>query len=119
MTAAAKSTRPSSSSGVASVTPRGYAPAVPGRVDVFRIPTRIQFGRGVALTLAEPLRQVGTKKVLLVTDPGVVKAGLVAPLEEKLREAKIPYEIYDQGVPDPGLHGGQRPYAGPNAVRRW
>ncbi|HAL25329.1 MAG TPA: alcohol dehydrogenase, partial [Chloroflexi bacterium] len=69
---------------------------MPGRVDVFRIPTRIQFGRGVALTLAEPLRQVGAKKVLVVTDLGVMKAGLVAPLEEKLREAKIPYEIYDQ-----------------------
>ena len=36
------------------------------RVDVFRIPTRISFGRGVALTLADPLRQVGATKVLLV-----------------------------------------------------
>jgi alcohol dehydrogenase class IV len=95
---------------VASVTRRGYARAVPGRIDVFRIPTRIQFGCGVALTLAEPLRQVGAKKVLLVTDPGVVKAGLVAPIEEKLREAKIPYEIYDQVVPDPGVAEVQRAY---------
>ena len=83
---------------------------MPGRIDTFRIPTRIQFGRGVALTLAEPLRQVGAKKVLLVTDPGVVKAGLVAPLEEKLREAGIAYEIYDEVVPDPGVGEVQRAY---------
>jgi alcohol dehydrogenase class IV len=83
---------------------------MPGRIDSFRIPTRIQFGRGVALTLAEPLRQVGAKKVLIVTDPGVVRAGLVAPLEEKLREAKIPYEIYDEVVPDPGVAEVQRAY---------
>jgi alcohol dehydrogenase class IV len=89
---------------------------VPGRVDVFRIPTRIQFGRGVALTLAEPLRQIGAKKVLVVTDPGVIRAGLVAPLEEKLREAKIPYEIYDEVVPDPGVAEVQRAYERAKAV---
>jgi len=82
---------------------------VPGpRIDVFRIPTRISFGRGVALTLADPLRQVGAKKVLLVTDPGVRKAGLVAPIEERLRDAKIPYDIYDEVVPDPGVAEVQR-----------
>ena len=80
------------------------------RIDVFRIPTRISFGRGVALTLADPLRQVGATKVLLVTDAGVLKAGLVAPLEERLRQAKIPYEIYDGVVPDPGVGEVQRCY---------
>ena len=83
---------------------------MPGRIDSFRIPTRIQFGRGVALTLADPLRQVGATKVLLVTDPGVMKAGLVGPLEEKLREAGIAYEIYDEVVPDPGVAEVQRAY---------
>lgn len=81
-----------------------------GRIDVFRIPTRISFGRGVALTLAEPLRQVGATKVLIVTDKGVVKAGLVGPLEERLRDAKIPYEIYDDVAPDPGVGEVQRCY---------
>ncbi|HEU5288798.1 MAG TPA: iron-containing alcohol dehydrogenase [Candidatus Limnocylindria bacterium] len=80
------------------------------RVDVFRIPTRILFGRGVALTVAEPLRQVGAKRVLLVTDKGVLGAGLVAPIEERLRDAKIPYEIYDEVVPDPGVGEVQRCY---------
>jgi len=83
---------------------------VAARIDVFRIPTRILFGRGVALGLAEPLRQVGATKVLLVTDKGVVKAGLVAPLEDRLREAAIAYEIYDDVAPDPGVGEVQRCY---------
>lgn len=80
------------------------------RIDVFRIPTRISFGRGVALTLVDPLRQVGATKVLVVTDAGVMKAGLVAPLEERLRDAQIPYEIYADVVPDPGVGEVQRCY---------
>jgi len=81
---------------------------VTSRVDVFRIPTRIFFGRGVALTVADPLRQIGAKRVLLVTDKGVRAAGLVGPIEERLRDAKIPYEIYDEVVPDPGVGEVQR-----------
>lgn len=80
------------------------------RVDVFRIPTRILFGRGVALTVAEPLRQIRATRVLLVTDKGVLGAGLVAPIESALRDAKIPYEIYDEVVPDPGVGEVQRCY---------
>ncbi|HEY0782423.1 MAG TPA: iron-containing alcohol dehydrogenase [Thermoanaerobaculia bacterium] len=80
------------------------------RVDVFRIPTRILLGRGVALTVAEPLRQVGATRVLLVTDKGVLGAGLVAPIENALRDAKIPFEVYDEVVPDPGVGEVQRCY---------
>jgi len=78
------------------------------RVDQFRIPTRISFGRGVALTLAEPLKQVRAERVLVVTDPGVIKAGLLGPIEERLRDAKIAYEVYDAVVPDPGWREVQR-----------
>ena len=82
----------------------------PARIDVFRIPTRISFGRGVALTVATPLRQVGATRVLLITDKGVRGAGLVAPIEERLRDAKIEYEVYDEVVPDPGVGEVQRAY---------
>ena len=73
----------------------------PPRVDVFRIPTRIMFGRGVSQRVAEPLGQVGAKRVLIVTDPGVMKAGLVGPIEQRIRDAHVAYEIYDGVVPDP------------------
>jgi len=83
---------------------------IPARVDTFRIPTRITFGRGVALTVATPLQQVGAFRVLIVTDKGVRGAGLVMPIEERLREAHIEYEIYDEVVPDPGVGEVQRAY---------
>src|SRR3989475_5991447 len=82
----------------------------PTRVDVFRIPTRISFGRGVALTVATPLQQVGAKRVLVVTDKGVRDAGLVQPIEERLREGGFTYEVYDEVVPDPGVGEVQRCY---------
>lgn len=82
----------------------------PTRVDVFRIPTRISFGRGVALTVATPLQQVSAKRILLVTDKGVRAAGLVGPIEERLRDAGFAYEIYDEVVPDPGVGEVQRCY---------
>src|SRR3989442_14230309 len=87
-------------------------PVTPTRVDVFRIPTRVSFGRGVALTVATPLQQVGAKRVLVVTDKGVRNAGLVQPIEERLRDGGFTYEIYDEVVPDPGVGGVQRCYGG-------
>jgi alcohol dehydrogenase class IV len=82
--------------------------AAPTRIDLFRIPTRIMFGRGVAMKVAEPLQQIGAKRVLVVTDPGVIKAGLVEPVLERLRAAGIAYEIYDGVVPDPTVQDVDR-----------
>ncbi len=72
-------------------------------VNLFRIPTRIVFGRGVAARVAEPLREVGATKVLLVTDRGVRQAKLLEPIEQALRDANISFEIYDEVIPDPGV----------------
>ena len=66
------------------------------------------FGRGVALKVAEPLQQIGAKRVLIVTDPGVIGVGLVGPIEERLREAAIAYDIYDGVVPDPTVEDVRR-----------
>lgn len=41
------------------------------------------------------------KSVLVVTDKGIVSNGLVAPLEEVLRENDIAYTIYDETQPNP------------------
>ena len=87
------------------------------RIDVFRIPTRIQFGRGVSQKVAEPLQQVGAKRVLVVTDPGVVKVGLVEPVLQRLRDAGIAYEIYDGVVPDPTVGDVDRCYERAKAMK--
>jgi alcohol dehydrogenase class IV len=43
--------------------------------------------------------RLGIKQALLVTDPGVRKAGLLEPIEASLEESSIPYQVFD-GVPE-------------------
>ncbi len=71
--------------------------------NLFRIPTRIVYGRGVATKVAVPLAEVRAKQVLIVTDRGVRAAKLVDPIEQALRDAGIRYQIYDEVIPDPGV----------------
>lgn len=42
-----------------------------------------------------------TKSVLIVTDAGIVKNGLVAPIENVLKKNKVKYAIYDKTQPNP------------------
>ncbi len=53
----------------------------------FYMPTRALFGRGIAGQVAEHVTALGGDAVLLVTDPGVRAAGLVAPVEAALTDA--------------------------------
>ena len=51
--------------------------------------------------LGNVFRKEKTTSVLIVTDTGIVKNGLVAPLETVLKQFKIHYAIYDQTQPNP------------------
>lgn len=42
-----------------------------------------------------------TSSVLIVTDAGIIKNGLIAPVEEMLRKNNIKYSIYDKTRPNP------------------
>jgi alcohol dehydrogenase len=66
-------------------------------------PTQIQFGAGSISNLAETVKNFNGSNVLLVVDPGLVKAGLISPITAPLKKAKIPFTIYDQIDPEPGL----------------
>jgi len=46
----------------------------------FQLPTRIEFGTGVISTVGKEAKALGGKKVLVVADKGVQKAGLVKPV---------------------------------------
>jgi len=45
--------------------------------------------------------QLGGKKVLIITDPGVVKANLVQPIKASCEGAGVSYVIYDEVKPEP------------------
>ena len=67
----------------------------------FYMPTRVLFGRGIAGQAAEHVAALGASSVLLVTDPGVRCAGLVAPVERALVTSGIDVTIFDQVEPNP------------------
>ncbi|MDI3535158.1 MAG: hypothetical protein PWQ82_1523 [Thermosediminibacterales bacterium] len=73
------------------------------KVSLFRIPTEIRYGFGVAKTVGEVVSSLGSDKVLIVTDKGVINAGLLEGIEESLKANKISYEIYDEIEPNPSI----------------
>lgn len=66
-------------------------------------PTRIRFGEGSINELASMVNELGGSRVFLVVDPGVVAAGLGERITASLVAAKIPFTLYDQVDPEPGL----------------
>src|SRR5260370_6579122 len=85
----------------------------------FYMPTRALFGRGIGAQVPEHVRGLGGGPVLLVTDPGVVATGLVAPVQSALTSGGIEVTVFDRVQPNPRdmdclagadlmRHGGQR-----------
>jgi alcohol dehydrogenase len=48
---------------------------------------------------------MGLKKILLVTDKGVLNAGILGVIEKSLKEAGIAYEIFSEVEPEPTMQG--------------
>src|SRR5262245_59289712 len=67
----------------------------------FYMPTRALFGRGIAGQAPAHVAELGARTVLLVTDPGVLEAGLVARVEAALSDAGIAVTVFDQVQPNP------------------
>ncbi len=67
----------------------------------FFMPTQIFMGNACIRELPKCFAEHGVKKVLLVTDAGIVKAGVVAKITQLLDEAGIEYAIFDKVLPDP------------------
>jgi alcohol dehydrogenase class IV len=58
-------------------------------------------GAGAIKTIGTEVRGRGAKRVLVVTDKGVIGAGLLKPVEEAFKAAKIKYAVFDKVEPDP------------------
>lgn len=59
------------------------------------------YGQGAIDLAGQFASKFGANKVLIVTDPDVVKAGWVKHVEVALTEEKVKYVIYDQVTPNP------------------
>lgn len=69
----------------------------------FEIPTVMKHGLGAIKTLADEARAMGMKRPLLVTDPGVVKAGLLDRAVAPLKAANLSYAVFDKVAPNPPI----------------
>jgi len=75
-------------------------PAQP-RITVLSWPTRIVLGPGALNRLPEEVERLGMRRPLLITDAGVVKAGLADRVISVLGEAGLVHVLFDRVTPDP------------------
>ena len=67
----------------------------------FQAPTKILFGPDAVAQLPAELSSLGASKALVVTDPGILRAGLVEKLTTVLGQGGIGVEVFDQVEPNP------------------
>jgi len=69
----------------------------------FVIPTVMKHGLGAIQTLADEAKALGMKRPLIVTDPGIVKAGLLERATAPLKTANMGYAVFDRVAPNPPI----------------
>jgi len=69
----------------------------------FYSPLKILFGSNTIKALGSEAWQLGAKRALIVTDPGVVKADLLRPVKESLESAGISHVVHDKVEPEPPI----------------
>lgn len=67
----------------------------------FNMPTRAEFGRGIARTAGAEAVALGGRRAVVVTDPGVIAAGLADGVIESLRAAGVEVTLFDHVQPNP------------------
>lgn len=67
----------------------------------YEMPTRVEFGRGAALKVADEVRCLGCSRVLLLSDNGVKHAGLLDGVQQSLRSGSVPCELFLDIEPNP------------------
>ncbi len=78
-------------------------------ITTWSFPTRILFGTGAAGKVGAEAARLGATRALLVTDKGVVKAGLVQPVVHALAAAGISAAVFDEVLGNPvekNVHDG-------------
>ena len=61
----------------------------------FILPTKIIYGCGVLKQLPDEIRNAGGSRILVITDPGIVKAGITGQITQLLEENGIPCSVFD------------------------
>ena len=67
----------------------------------FELPTKIEYGPGCLKTLPAHLTKLGGKKPIIITDKGIVGAGLLKKVTALLDASGFSYIVYDGTEPNP------------------
>lgn len=67
----------------------------------FRTSVNVKCGAGLVDSLGEEVKQLGFKRVLFVTDPGLSKAGVSARATESLKNGGVGFDVFDTIEPNP------------------
>ncbi len=71
------------------------------RITFFQTTGRIVMGAGSLKGLPDEIRRLDGSKVFIITDPGLVQAGIIKRVENLLSEAGIAFGRFDKVEPDP------------------
>ena len=71
------------------------------KTNTFLSPNKVILGNGAVSHVGKEAKNLGAKKALIVTDEGVVKAGLVEGVAEALRTQKVDVGIFDKVEAEP------------------
>jgi alcohol dehydrogenase len=71
------------------------------KVSMFFSPNKVILGKGVAQQVGLEVKALRGKKALIITDPGVAKAGLVEMITSGLKAQNVKFEIFDKVEPEP------------------
>ena len=67
----------------------------------FTCPTKLHYGRGAGSEIGVRLRELGVTRALLISDPGLEKAGAVGTVGGWIEAAGIGLETYSETQPNP------------------
>lgn len=73
----------------------------PPALAVMSWPTRVVLGPGALARLGEEVRRLGMERPLVVTDRGVVRAGIAERVHARLSEAKLAFARFEDVQPNP------------------
>lgn len=72
-------------------------------ITIFRMNTKIITGFDSVSNIAEYVHELKGNRIMVVTDPGIVKSGALDKLKKALEQANLFYIVYDNVVPNPPI----------------
>ena len=67
----------------------------------FELPTRIEFGAGVSSAVVDVLKEMGKKRPLVVTDPGLIAAGIFDRIRAQLEGSGVQFDVFSSVEANP------------------